>query len=161
MKGNYKNDAYFGVCPTCGDNDGYLNIHKDHWFICHEHRVRWHFGTNLFSSWRQESEADWRENQNRIGPYRDIEGEGGSMHPRERAELRAGQIRSDRAELDMIATYGGSLLRAVGIHLRLASRIVADRALTALDAPGRPFCAFGGQRDHVPSTDHSQKGAHP
>jgi hypothetical protein len=43
------NEDYFGVCPTCGSNDGFLIIGRDHWFICKEHRVKWLVGSNLFS----------------------------------------------------------------------------------------------------------------
>lgn len=51
---------YFGTCPECGDNDGYRNAGKSHWFLCHEHRVRWCVGSNLFSSWRHETEEQQR-----------------------------------------------------------------------------------------------------
>src|SRR6185503_8845161 len=46
-----ENDEYFGVCPTCRKSDGYLNLGRANWFVCHEHRVRWLFGENLFSTW--------------------------------------------------------------------------------------------------------------
>jgi hypothetical protein len=66
-------DDYFGLCPTCKMNDGYLNLGRDHWFVCHEHRVRWPFGSNLFASWRQETESDWDKTWERIGGYEVIE----------------------------------------------------------------------------------------
>lgn len=53
-------DDHFGTCPECGGHDGYLNAGSAHWFICHEHRVRWAAGSGLFSSWRDESEAEQR-----------------------------------------------------------------------------------------------------
>lgn len=53
-------DDYFGVCPECASHDGYRNAGKAHWFVCHEHRVRWLVGSNLFSSWKGETEADQR-----------------------------------------------------------------------------------------------------
>src|SRR5262245_42500917 len=43
---------YFGVCPVCRTSDGYLNVGRDHWFVCHEHGQRWCAGSNLFSSWK-------------------------------------------------------------------------------------------------------------
>lgn len=59
----------FGACPQCGQNDGYYNIHRAHWFVCHEHRVRWLRGENLFSTWRDENESDWNNNREIIGSY--------------------------------------------------------------------------------------------
>ena len=39
-------DDYFGLCPHCGRHDGYINIHSDHVFVCHEHRTWWCPGSN-------------------------------------------------------------------------------------------------------------------
>jgi hypothetical protein len=64
---------YFGGCPECGYHDGYLNVGRVHWFICHEHRTRWCVGDNLFSSWRSETAQQFLENQRRIGGYRIVE----------------------------------------------------------------------------------------
>lgn len=65
-------DAW-GGCPLCGKHDGYLNIGRSHWFVCHEHRTKWCGGENLFSTWRRESPADWDENWRRIDDYREVE----------------------------------------------------------------------------------------
>ncbi len=62
-------DEYWGVCPRCKRNDGYLNIRRVHWFVCHRHRVRWWGGENLFSTWRWETDADWKRNARRIRDY--------------------------------------------------------------------------------------------
>jgi hypothetical protein len=53
--------GYFGLCPTCHKTDGYLNVGRSHWFVCDEHRTKWCAGANLFSSWREETEAEQRE----------------------------------------------------------------------------------------------------
>ena len=66
-------DDHFGVCPTCGKTDGYLNIGSRHWFVCHAHRVRWCVGSNLFSSWRDETKEQWQANADRIEDYQEIE----------------------------------------------------------------------------------------
>ena len=66
-------DEYFGGCPTCGKNDGYLNVARDHWMVCHEHKARWLVGSNLFSSWRDESEEDWQRNEYRMNGYAEVE----------------------------------------------------------------------------------------
>jgi hypothetical protein len=52
------NEDYFGVCPTCGSNDGYVNVEQDPWFICKEHRVKWLVGSNLFSTWQDQGLGD-------------------------------------------------------------------------------------------------------
>jgi len=66
-------DDFFGVCPTCKQNDGYLNVGRDHYFICHEHRVKWCRGSNLFSSWKSETEDDWVRNRDLLSEYKDVE----------------------------------------------------------------------------------------
>jgi hypothetical protein len=53
-------DGYFGLCPHCHNNDGYLNVGRGHWFVCHEHKVKWLVGSNLFSSWRYQTEDEQR-----------------------------------------------------------------------------------------------------
>lgn len=63
---------YFGGCPECGGNDGYLNIGRGHWFICHEHKTAWHIGSNLFSSWKEESEEEWKRNAELISDYKEV-----------------------------------------------------------------------------------------
>lgn len=56
-------DDYFGVCPRCGQQDGYLNHGQHHWMVCHRCRVRWYIGSNLFDSWKvmteEERDRDW------------------------------------------------------------------------------------------------------
>jgi hypothetical protein len=42
-------DGHFGLCPTCHQSDGYLNIGRGHWFRCDTHRVYWFAGSNLFA----------------------------------------------------------------------------------------------------------------
>jgi len=40
-------DGHFGLCPHCHKHDGYVNIGKGHWFVCHEHKVMWCIGYNF------------------------------------------------------------------------------------------------------------------
>jgi hypothetical protein len=63
---------YFGGCPTCGGCDGYLNLRRDHWMVCHACKTRWVIGANLFSSWRDETEADWERNYLLLSGYRQV-----------------------------------------------------------------------------------------
>ncbi len=57
-------DDTFGSCPECGCHDDYKNVRSYHWFFCKQHKVKWLAGVNLFSSWRQETVADWQLNDN-------------------------------------------------------------------------------------------------
>ncbi len=61
---------YFGSCPVCGAEGEYRNIYKNHFFFCEEHRMVWSAGCNLFSSWREEDETDWREAWEQLKDYR-------------------------------------------------------------------------------------------
>ncbi len=64
---------HFGDCPKCGRHDGYLNIGRDHWFVCHKHKVKWCVGSNLFSDWREESKETWAQNEKLLAGYGEIE----------------------------------------------------------------------------------------
>ena len=65
--------GYFGGCPKCGRDDGYLNVGRCHWFVCDEHKTTWCVGSNLFSSWREQSEEVWEENARRLSEYIEVE----------------------------------------------------------------------------------------
>src|SRR5215216_3188272 len=60
MTSESANENYFGVCPYCGKSDGYLNVGKGHWFYYETHRVKWFVGSNLFDSWKHETEEEQR-----------------------------------------------------------------------------------------------------
>lgn len=64
---------YFGDCPVCGGNDGYMNLGADHWFFCARHRTKWLVGANLFSSHMDESEADWHRNHEELQQFTEVE----------------------------------------------------------------------------------------
>jgi hypothetical protein len=55
-------NGYFGLCPECHNNDGYLDVGRDHWFFCEEHKVKWWAGSNLFSSWCEQTEEGKQAN---------------------------------------------------------------------------------------------------
>lgn len=67
----YRNE--FGTCPECGQDDGFLSVGRQHWFVCHKHRVKWWGGSNLFSGWREEDPGVHRENAERLKHYRKVE----------------------------------------------------------------------------------------
>ena len=67
---------HFGACPICGcGGSEFRNIGRTHWFVCMNDRVRWYVGENLFSSWRLESESDWRANRELLATFREMEPE--------------------------------------------------------------------------------------
>ena len=66
-------DAYFGGCPECGDTSGYLNIGREHWFVCDKHKTKWCIGENLFSGWRDETEAEWERNSDKLAGYNKVD----------------------------------------------------------------------------------------
>ena len=65
--------GYFGGCPHCRTDDGCFNIESTHFLVCDRHRVKWCIGSNLFSSWRDETEDDWQKNFERFADYREVE----------------------------------------------------------------------------------------
>ena len=64
---------HFGGCPECGRNDGFLNTGPGHWFFCDAHKTKWCEGSNLFSGWRDETEADWQRNADVLAGCREVE----------------------------------------------------------------------------------------
>ena len=59
-------DSLFGGCPHCGHGHSYLNVGRDHWSYCAEHKTKWCIGSNLFSGWQEETEEDWKRNEYRL-----------------------------------------------------------------------------------------------
>jgi hypothetical protein len=60
-------DGYFGLCPHCRNTDGYINISKNRWFICAEHKMMWFVGINLFSSWKDQTGDEQRRIYSEFG----------------------------------------------------------------------------------------------
>jgi hypothetical protein len=67
--------GYFGLCPVCHETDGYANAGRSHRFYCREHKTSWCVGSNLFSSWRDQTEAEQRAIWDEIGldDFEDVE----------------------------------------------------------------------------------------
>ena len=65
---------HFGVCPYCQKSDGFINVGRGHFFLCHEHKVKWFVGENLFDSWKLQTEAEQRAIYVQIGmaTYREV-----------------------------------------------------------------------------------------
>jgi hypothetical protein len=64
---------YFGGCPKCGTHDGFLSVGREHWFICHMHRVKWCVGANLFDSWKHQDASRFRQNAWLLANYAEVE----------------------------------------------------------------------------------------
>ena len=61
-------EGHWGFCPDCHRlPNGYVNIGKGHWMVCPECKVYWFVGSNLFSSWRDETEEQQRATYDRMG----------------------------------------------------------------------------------------------
>lgn len=65
-------DLYFGACPKCGQSK-HLNVGRNHWACCPEHKVRWPVGENLFSSWHYETPEIWERNARQLDDYEIVE----------------------------------------------------------------------------------------
>ncbi|MEQ8692939.1 MAG: hypothetical protein RIC89_19155 [Pseudomonadales bacterium] len=63
---------YFGGCPECGNNDGYMNVSSNHICVCDTHKTAWRVGSNLFSDWKDESEEVWAHNAKMLESYREV-----------------------------------------------------------------------------------------
>lgn len=37
-------DPDFGNCPECHKTDGCYSVDRDHWYVCHTHRIKWYIG---------------------------------------------------------------------------------------------------------------------
>lgn len=74
---NFPNEGsredYFGVCPICHRQNGYLNDGRDHWFVCNTHMTKWCVGSNLFSTWRHLTKEESFGQRDELTRYRAVE----------------------------------------------------------------------------------------
>ena len=66
-------EHYFGACPKCGNENGFMNIGRNHWNVCDAHKTKWPIGSNLFSCWLEESTEDWERNAKVLDGYEEVE----------------------------------------------------------------------------------------
>lgn len=116
LRSKITTDEYFGGCPLCGQSDGYRNIGRDHWFLCNTHKTKWNIGSNLFSGWRDETEATWRDNARLLEGYTEVE----PIHPepteedlRAREEHEAWRAEADRIDKGFGVVCGPDGMRAL------------------------------------------------
>ncbi len=87
---------YFDACPECGDTDGYVNVGRSHWFTRDTHKTKWCIGAGLFSSCKEESEAEQQRVLDEIefDQFRVVEPMPWSPSFRERLKMWRRRIRS-------------------------------------------------------------------
>lgn len=59
----------YGDCPRCMRTARMKNIYRANWGYCPKCRVRWLYGENLISSWKDENEDIWYDNWNYLQGY--------------------------------------------------------------------------------------------
>jgi hypothetical protein len=64
---------HFGRCPVCSRGGSRLNVNRVHFMVCHEHRLYWCAGSNLFGDWRYETPEDWARNETLLETYTPVE----------------------------------------------------------------------------------------
>jgi hypothetical protein len=69
---DYGPDHHFGCCPECGNDDGYLNIGREQWFLCHRCETCWCVGENLFDSWRWDTDGMRERSREIVTSYREV-----------------------------------------------------------------------------------------
>jgi hypothetical protein len=61
-----------GVCPLCDKTDGFVNLGKEHWFICRDHETKWFVGINLFEGWQNQTVAEAQSIERMLDGYKEI-----------------------------------------------------------------------------------------
>jgi hypothetical protein len=56
-------EDHWGLCPECGEYPRWKNVGRTHWVYCERHGLKWCVGENLISSWQDEDENDWVQNE--------------------------------------------------------------------------------------------------
>ena len=64
----FDDDAFEPSCE-CGNEVYYLNIGRDHFWVCDHCRKCMYFGSNLMSSWRGQTEEEWELNRKKLSTY--------------------------------------------------------------------------------------------
>jgi hypothetical protein len=95
--------GYFGACPDCGRSE-YVNVGREHWLICTEHKKRAPIGSNLFSDWRNETEADWERNRKLLSECEHVDFLPAGLWPKDPA-ARATALRRAREKAGREETH--------------------------------------------------------
>jgi hypothetical protein len=120
---------------------------KNHWGVCETHRLKWHIGRNLYSSWQHVTEADCERNAERLADYREVAPCHGDKCPacRRRPEEQAEALRAAFARLgSMLPTAAPRVLDAEALDLVATTVRYAHAMLAHLE---RNELAFDAGRD--------------
>lgn len=66
-------ESELGGCPHCGRNDGCLNDGRADWIICHQHKTKWYWGSDLAPGAREEDAAKSQQNRFRLAEYMSVD----------------------------------------------------------------------------------------
>lgn len=104
-------DDYWGFCPECGTNDGYLNVGRNHWFKCDKCKTKWCVGSNLFSSWQDQTEEEFEHNAELLAGYKTVEP---VCHPSPVDDIPVEGLRQDRDSVvaELLADVDANLTTA-------------------------------------------------
>lgn len=58
-----------GGCPECGSEGRLLHVGRRQYKVCHDHRLAWLIGENLFSGWRDLSPEQHEANRRQVESY--------------------------------------------------------------------------------------------
>jgi len=61
-----------GICPKCNKSDGFVNLGKEHWFICRDHKIKWFGGINLFEGWENQTVAQAESIAVMLDSYKEV-----------------------------------------------------------------------------------------
>lgn len=146
---------YFGVCPQCGRNDGYLNSGRERWFVCHEHRVKWGGGQSKACGWKEVSPVVRKRNVALFAAYREIEPRYPDQEPAtvsavaqvsRNGHAASAGYRPLSPEVAAATTVMGTLRAAARVFLQEAQDAAAGIAQVADSLDKR--LAEGGFMDH-------------
>lgn len=62
----------YGGCPHCRKHDGYLNIGREHWFVCKKHKTKW-YCRGQFTDMKYETPEGWDRNTEYLKNYQEVE----------------------------------------------------------------------------------------
>jgi hypothetical protein len=79
-------------CPRCGWRSHYTNVGSTHYGMCDHCMVYWCIGSNLFSSWEEETPEDWERSKQTLSRYAPL---------KEAADLRPADLRVVPGEEDI------------------------------------------------------------
>ena len=91
-------NAHFWGCPMCPRSqppDDVYNAGRTHIGVCHQHRIGWRLGANLFSSWKDETEQQQRERYREIEDYRRVDAVAATWNSSEQAQGNAAPAPED------------------------------------------------------------------